>query len=191
MSELRVGRTGRMVLWALFVAWTIWIWRDGNVRQGVIGSPFLHLCLLPFHEAGHVIFRLLGHFMTILGGSLGQLLMPAVIAYAFLKKGDRFGAAIALWLLGFSMVDMAVYMFDAYDPRLVLLNGRTGAESDHHDWVNLFGDMGLLQRARGIGMLFAMLGYLTMLAGLAWAAAALWWTRDEEPDSLPSEAEAD
>ena len=129
--------------------------------------------------------------MTILGGSLGQLLMPAVAGYALFKKGDRFGAALALWLLGFSIVDMAVYMYDAYDPKLVLLNGRTGAESDHHDWVNLFGDMGLLQRARGIGMFFAALGHLAMLAGLAWAAAVLWWPRAEQPDSLPGEAETD
>jgi hypothetical protein len=174
VSEPRAGRGARAILWAALVAWTLWIWRDGSVREGVAGSNFLHMALLPFHEAGHVIFRVLGSFMSILGGSLGQLLMPAVAGYALLARGDRFGAALALWLLGFSTIDVAVYMYDAYDPKLVLLGGATGAQSDRHDWQNLFGDLGLLGRARGIGLFFAFLGHVTMLAGLAWAAAALW-----------------
>jgi hypothetical protein len=180
VSELRVGRTGRTVLWAIFAAWTIWIWRDGNIRAGLIGSGFLHMALLPFHEAGHVIFRLLGNFMMILGGSLGQLLMPIVAGYALLRRRDAFGAALCLWLLGFSVVDMAVYMYDAFDPQLALLGGGTGADSDRHDWQNLFGDTGLLRHARGIGLFFGVAGYLTMLGGLAWAAMALWFPAEPE-----------
>ena len=42
------------------------------------GESFLHLINLPFHEAGHLLFIPLGRFMTILGGSLGQILMPLV-----------------------------------------------------------------------------------------------------------------
>ncbi|HKO31698.1 MAG TPA: hypothetical protein VJU54_11200, partial [Nitrospiraceae bacterium] len=38
------------------------------------GESFLHLINLPFHEAGHLVFIPLGRFMTILGGSLGQIL---------------------------------------------------------------------------------------------------------------------
>jgi len=164
----------RSATWVVFAAWTLWIWRDANIRAGEVGSNFLHLALLPFHEAGHVVFRLLGNFMMILGGTLGQLAMPIVAGYALLvNRRDPFGAALCLWLLGFSTIDMAVYMYDAYDPKLVLLGGLTGAESDHHDWVNLFGDMGLLQRSRGIGLFFGFLGHATMLAGLAWAGLVL------------------
>jgi hypothetical protein len=187
VSEPGAGRAGRAVLLALFALWTIWIWRDGNIRAGLVGSGFLHLALLPFHEAGHVIFRLLGNFMTMLGGTLGQLLMPIVAGYALLRRRDAFGAALCLWLLGFSVVDMAVYMYDAADPQLALLGGGTGAESETgHDWVNLFGDTGLLRHARGIGFFFAFVGYLTMLGGLAWAAMALWFPPETEEDSVYS-----
>jgi hypothetical protein len=65
---------------------------------------------------------------------------------------------------------MAVYMYDAYDPRLMLLDGRTGAESDGHDWQNTFGDLRLLRRARGIGLFFGWTGAALMLAAIAWAA---------------------
>ena len=165
----------RIALLALVVLWTLWIWRDTDIRAGATGSTFLHLVLLPFHEAGHyLLFRWFGNFVMTLGGTLGQHLLPVVAGVALFRRGDRFGAALCLWLLGFSMLDMGVYMYDAFDPALTLLDGRTGAESDGHDWQNLFGDMGLLKRARGIGLFFGRLGQLVMLGALGWAAYALW-----------------
>ena len=186
----RANWYARLVTCVVFAAWTVWIWRDGGIRAGETGSNFLHMVLLPFHEAGHVIFRLLGHFLMILGGSLGQLLMPIVAGYALLvNRRDPYGAALCLWLLGFSTIDMAVYMYDAYDPKLVLLGGVTGAESDRHDWQNLFGDMGLLGHARGIGLFFGVLGHLTMLAALVWAALVVWLQKDRLSDSPFAETE--
>jgi len=40
--------------------------------------PFMHLVNLPFHEAGHIIFKAFGRFIIFLGGCLGQLLMPSL-----------------------------------------------------------------------------------------------------------------
>jgi len=141
-----------------------------DIRKGEAGSTFLHMVLLPFHEAGHyAIFRWFGEFIMTLGGTLGQHLLPIVAGVALVKRRDPFGAALCLWLLGFSVVDMGVYMYDAFDPKLMLLGGNTGAESDGHDWQNLFGDTGLLPRSRGIGRFFGFLGVVMMAAGLAWA----------------------
>ncbi len=180
----RANWYARLATWFVFVAWTVWIWRDGSIRAGEVGSDFLHMALLPFHEAGHVVFRLLGNFMMILGGTLGQLLMPIVAGYALLvNRRDPYGAALCLWLLGFSTIDMAVYMYDAFDPKLVLLGGVTGAQSDRHDWQNLFGDMGLLHHARGIGLFFGFAGHATMLAALGWAAAILRLQKKRLSDS--------
>jgi hypothetical protein len=64
-------------------------------------------------------------------------------------------------------------MYDAFDPQLVLLGGLTGAESDAHDWQNIFGDLGLLRRARGIGLFFGWVGKAMMLAALVWAGWVL------------------
>ena len=49
---------------------------------------------------------------------------------------------IFFWVLGFSVSDMGVYMYDAFDPKLMLLDGKTGADSDGHDWQNIFGILG-------------------------------------------------
>ncbi len=182
---------GRIAALAVFALWTFWIWRDMDIPAGASGSNFLHLVLTPFHEAGHaVIFRWFGTFIMILGGTLAQHLFPIVVAGALLvRRRDPFGAALFFWLLGFSVADMGVYMYDAFDPKLMLLDGRTGAESDGHDWQNLFGDLGLLRRARGIGVFFGWAGQAMMLAGLAWAAWMVWLQKAKLSDSPFAESE--
>jgi hypothetical protein len=141
-----------------------------DYRTGEMGASFLHGPLLLFHEAGHVLFRLFGAWMGVFGGTLAQLLMPALIGMAFLwHNRDPFGAAIASWLLGVSLLDVAPYMHDALDPQLMLLSGSTGKEG-FHDWVYLFDSTGLLPRAQFIGALTHKLGTLVLLLALGWAA---------------------
>src|SRR3954462_1087916 len=43
-------------------------------------NSFVHLINLVFHESGHIIFSPFGEFMTVLGGSLMQILIPLVCA---------------------------------------------------------------------------------------------------------------
>jgi hypothetical protein len=185
----RLNWQGRIVVLGVLSLWTLWIFRDINIPDGNPGSNFLHLVLTPFHEAGHyAIFRWFGQFIMILGGTLGQHLMPIVLGGALLiKRRDPFGAAVFFWLLGFSISDMGVYMYDAFDPQLMLLGGSTGAESDGHDWQNIFGDLGLLKRARGIGVFFGGAGRVVMLLGLAWGAWMLWLQKARLSDAAFAE----
>lgn len=159
---------GRATLLLLFALWGLrLIWMDH--RTGELGSSFLHGPLLIFHEAGHVIFMPFGEFVTILGGTLGQLLMPLIMAGALLiRTRDPFAAAIAMWLFGVSLLDIAPYVYDALHPQLVLLGGHTGEEGGH-DWIYLLGETGLLQRAQGLGWLIHKLGALVVLLSIAWA----------------------
>jgi len=164
---------------AAFTIWTWAIFASVNVRGGEAGSFILWAVLTPFHEAGHyLIFRWFGQFIMILGGTLGQHLMPLTCAVALLvHRRDPFGAALFTWLFGFSLIMMAVYMYDAFDPQIMLLDGRTGADSDGHDWQNIFGDLGLLPRARGVGVFFGWAGRAVMVVALAWAGWLVWLQR--------------
>ncbi|MEO8102778.1 MAG: zinc ribbon domain-containing protein [Betaproteobacteria bacterium] len=174
----------RLVLWLLFVLWGLRLmWMDH--QTGEIGSSFLHGPLLVFHEAGHVIFRLFGEFMAVLGGTLGQLLMPAVLCGALLfKNRDPFGAAICLWLVGVSLLDVAPYVYDALHPQLVLLGGRTGEEGGH-DWMYLLEATGQTRRAHSLGWLVHKLGALVMVISMAWAGWILWQQRGRMDGRLP------
>ena len=73
IRDLRIRQTLDAPDHALhFGLWTLWIFRDINIPEGNPGSNFLHMVLLPFHEAGHyAIFRWFGEFIMIPGGTLG------------------------------------------------------------------------------------------------------------------------
>lgn len=167
-----IGLGARVVLWLAFAAWT-WVLLRLDVRTGEMGESFLHRPLLVFHEAGHVVFMPLGEWMSVAGGTLGQLLVPAILAGALLwKNRDPYGAAIGLWLLGISVVDVAPYVYDALDPQLVLLGGRTGDDGPH-DWIYLLRTLGLRERAQGIGLGVHQAGAALALLALAWGAWVL------------------
>src|SRR5450830_2124922 len=90
----------RVALLAALAAWS-WVLIRMDYRTGEMGESFLHRPILVFHEAGHIVFMPLGHWLMVLGGTLGQLIMPAILAGALLiKNRDPFGAAVGLWFLG-------------------------------------------------------------------------------------------
>ena len=166
------GWTIRVVLLLVFTMWGVRLcWLD--FRTGEINTSFIHLPLLIFHEAGHVIFRVFGEWVGVLGGTLGQLLMPAVLGVALLwKNRDPFGAAVGLWLFGVSVLDVAPYMYDAWEPQLTLLGGGTGNDS-FHDWIYLFDSVNQLHHAQRIGAITHALGVALILVAIAWGAALL------------------
>jgi len=59
---------------------------------------FLDRVYLVFHEAGHVIFGFFGEFIGDLGGSLMQVLIPAIMVVYFFARRQRYSAAITLLL---------------------------------------------------------------------------------------------
>ena len=138
------------------------------------GESFLHLINLPFHEAGHLVFIPLGRFMTILGGSLGQILMPLICLGTFvIKTRDPFGASVTLWWTAESFMDIAPYINDARDMDLMLLGGVTGKETDGHDWNNILTMLGWLEYDHRLAHLTYNFGILLMLASFAWGGLLL------------------
>ncbi len=114
-----------VVIWLIFIAWGLsFVMMD--FRSNEIGQSWFHNVNLVFHEAGHVIFTLLGRTMAILGGSLFQVLVPLALMFACLVVNkDSFGASICLWWVGQSLMDIAPYIADARALRLPLLGGGT------------------------------------------------------------------
>lgn len=167
---------GRAAMLLMFLLWGIRL-AMMDYRDGEMGGSFMHAILLPIHEAGHIFFMPLGHFMMMLGGSLLQLLLPLIAAATVLwQNRDPFGAALGVWWCGVSMMDLAAYIYDAQNPQLTLLGGHTG-EDGPHDWIYLLGVFGKVQQAQSYGAIAYWFGVLLMLAGLAWAARMLWRMR--------------
>lgn len=171
------------VPWA--VPRTVWYGRMGalavvaiwgtSVLLGKMTDPssVLHLTVILFHEAGHVIFAPFGEALRVAGGTLGQLLMPFICAVSLHRRGDNFGAAVCLAWMGMSLMDASVYAYDAADPILPLIGGGTG-EDNFHDFIFLFDRYGQLGHARGWARLMKALGAISLYASLAWAAVLLY-----------------
>jgi hypothetical protein len=169
-----VSWTGRCLTWALLLAWGGWFFVQGPGDYEAVGESFLHRVDLVFHEAGHVIFLPFGDFLHILGGSLGQLLMPLIVTLAFLRQGDPFGAAVGLWWLGQSTMDVAIYIHDARALELPLLGGGTGYDDpDRHDWNHLLGRLGWLRRDHAIAGFVYMMGRIAILLAELWGGSLL------------------
>jgi hypothetical protein len=140
------------------------------------GNNILHYVNLPFHEAGHIFFRLFGEFFTVLGGSLFQLIMPMICVIALLlKTRDPFGASVALWWFGENFIDLAPYINDARSLELVLLGGVTGRDRPgFHDWENILGTLGLLDYDHIIAHSAMWFGLICMMSACAWAGCLLF-----------------
>lgn len=155
----------------IFIGLIVWSWQliGPTVASNAAGQSFLHNINLPFHEAGHIIFRPFGAFITSLGGTLGQLLMPSICAgVLLLKSRDPFGASVALWWLGENFLDIAPYMNDARAGQLPLLGGNFGHSAPYgfHDWNYLLNESGLLQYDQILASITHGIGVLLMLFSL-------------------------
>jgi hypothetical protein len=146
------------------------IWGFYFISAGVdwekIGGSFLHNPNLAFHEFGHIFFSPFGHFMTILGGSLFQVLMPLGLMLVFmLKQRDNFAASIMLWWSGQNFIDVSPYIDDA-QYRMLPLVGGGGEES--HDWGNLLTMMNALEKTHKISHASFNIGVVLILLALIW-----------------------
>jgi len=168
-----VYKGGRFLL-LLGLLWLSWglIFSPIDYWQGNAASrSFLHSINLPFHEFGHIMFRAFGSFMHSLGGSLGQLLMPMICFSVLLwKTRDAFGAAVCLWWLGESLLDMVAYIHDATALSMPLLGGNEGSSSPYgfHDWEYILTESGLLHDAERIAQFTHISGSIVMSLAMLW-----------------------
>jgi hypothetical protein len=126
-------------------------------------GSFLDNVDLPIHETGHLLFRLFGEFMGIAGGSLFQVIFPAVFVGYFVWQKSFYSAAIVLLWVGQSILNVWVYAADAVTMQLVLTSGFTGSEGSFHDWNYLLETTGLLGSTKTVAGVIRFTGTLTII----------------------------
>jgi len=159
LSPLKAGFAGLVAVYAALCALSPATYR------------FLDYVNLVFHEAGHVFFAFFGEFLGILGGSILQVLIPAIVVGHFVWQGHMYSAAIALFWVGQSLFNVSVYVRDARARVLPLL----GDDISAHDWYNILGRLGLLRWDQAIGNLIYLLGLAFVVASVI---GALYFSRE-------------
>jgi hypothetical protein len=122
---------------------------------------------IPIHEGGHLLFRFFGEFISVAGGTILQLLVPALLAIYFLFHRQAQGVAFCLFFFFEQFLPISTYMADARAMELPLLS-IGGGDDVIHDWNYLFGKMGLLAHDTQIAGAVRFLGWLGMLGVVTW-----------------------
>jgi hypothetical protein len=164
------GKTCARVACSLLLAWWGWVryhdWPNAN-------DSILHNLILPIHETGHIVFMAFGQYIYAAGGSIFQILFPAIFVVYFLRKGDRWAATVPLWFVGISAIDLVSYIKDAPYGEIELIGGE-------HDWSYLLGETRWMHAARQIGDGVLHFGGLCVLAALI---LGILWLPKSEPES--------
>ena len=130
---------------------------------------------LVFHEAGHVIFGILGRTPGLYGGTLGQLAIPLIVGVAFRMQREPVSFAIAgVWFFQ-NFLNIARYIADARAQRLPLVGG------GDHDWTNILSRWGALASDTAIANVVTAAGWIGMAAVWGWLAWRWAYASKEEP----------
>ena len=136
------------------------------LRESFRGAFFLlDGVSLAVHEAGHVVFGLLGsRFVMMAGGTVLQLVMPLAFAVDFRRRGQPRSSDACLAWVGQNLLNVGRYAPDARAQQLPLVGG------GEHDWTYLLEVFGLLRHDVEVGAAFDFAGCLL----ISWAALSIW-----------------
>jgi hypothetical protein len=165
----RIAGIAWLVFYALFL-----IYAFAN-RPGFLFIDFVNLII---HEGGHFFFSWFGYTITILGGTLGELLVPFLCALYFFLKRETTGFAFSAFWFFENFLYIGTYMADARTQALPLVG------SGDHDWDILFGQWGLLVQDQKIGGTTRILGWLGMFAVMAWLAFRVSWKESKQKEAF-------
>jgi hypothetical protein len=131
---------------------------------------------LAIHETGHLVFAPFGQTISVLGGTLLQLLVPAAFIIALWRSGDRHGATVPLWWMGQNCWNISVYIKDARTQELPLVGG------GEHDWAFLLDQWNWLERDQVLG------GAVYLIGALLYATSVIlgWRFGTPHPDPIPA-----
>jgi hypothetical protein len=137
---------GRVILISgLFLFYTRWLKTENYFS-------FLDYVNLAFHEAGHVFLGFFGRFISMLGGTVFQLLFPVICLVHLKRRGANLGWQLCLFWLGQSLLNISIYAGDAINQALPLVGG------GEHDWTYLLTETGLIAHTPGVARSIFLLG---------------------------------
>ena len=143
----------KLIVGAIAAAYFLWCAYDPYQWHLIDGVNLL------IHEAGHIIFRPFGEFMTIAGGSLFQVIMPGLFVGYFWYHRKLYSTALVLFWVGESILNVSVYAGDSLALQLPLLGG----EDSIHDWNYMLSTLNLLPATAKIAGTIRLLGTVVII----------------------------
>lgn len=134
---------------------------------------------LPIHETGHIVFGPFGELLGAMGGSLFQVIVPAVFVGYFLRRRDQFAASVALWWVAENLWYVATYVADAQEQALPLVGG------GEHDWAFILAELDVLRYDDRIAAMIRFVGIVIFVVAVLWGYASAG-----APRAIPAASES-
>jgi hypothetical protein len=141
----------------------------GNAVLGGTLFQWFDLVFVPIHEGGHLLFGYFGHWIMVAGGTILQLFVPFALAVYFIFRRQLPGTAFCAFFFFEQFLPIGTYMADALCQCLEYVTVGD-PEMAEHDWFYLFSHAGVVEHDTQIGNFFRLLGWIGMLATVAWFA---------------------
>ena len=122
---------------------------------------FLDYINLPFHESGHIMFRLFGETVQFLGGTISQMMWPMILMVYFVRRKEWLSSSFCLFWFGENLLNISKYVADARMMALPLVGGGI------HDWNFLLGKWGILHYDQAIAKTLFIIGAVIMTVSIA------------------------
>jgi hypothetical protein len=151
-----------LIAWSIFYAFFFY-----ELLSGGAFPNYMNLVFVPVHEGGHLLFAWFGQFIAVVGGTFLQLAAPVMLAIYFAFRRQPQGVTFCMFFFFQQFSPIATYMADARAQELPLLTVGSG-DDVIHDWNYLFGKLGLLTHDTQIASAMRVIGWLGMLATVAW-----------------------
>jgi hypothetical protein len=154
-----------------------------SIARHADGGSLLDNIDLPIHETGHLVFSPFGDFMQFAGGTLFQLIMPAIFVAYFLRRKETYSASVALWWVAQNFWNISVYAADARAQELPLVGG------GEHDWAYLLGELHWLQYDQRVARVIWTTGVILFVVAIAMGIFAVTFVRPSGPLELAEHEE--
>jgi hypothetical protein len=155
INYLKAGFTGLILVYGFLCAW--------NTSE----SGMLDRVNLVIHEAGHLLLGWFGEFVGVIGGTVGQLFVPAAFTVYFFIKREFYSSSVTLFWTGQNFFSISVYVKDAQAMALPLISVG-GGEDTIHDWNYILTKLGLLRWDQAIGNIVYLTGVIIIAASVVW-----------------------
>lgn len=172
--EWQEVKTWQLVGWMAAYALIMWTYRPGGIR-------ILDAAHMVTHEAGHPLFSYVGpEIITVLGGTLLQLLVPIMLLLSFAWRGHPLGVTFCAFAFFNSLTGVAMYMGDARSKGLPLVApGVASDEVEGHDWEFIFKWIGhnSIMHDQQLAAITAWIAWAGMFAAIGWL---VWMWKSSE-----------
>ena len=155
-----------------------------SIDYNPMAGSFMDMVDLPIHETGHLLFRILGEFMGIAGGSIFQVIFPAIFVGYFIWQYKYYSASIVLFWVGQSIINVYIYAQDAVVMQLMLTSGMTGSEGGFHDWNYMLTNTGLIGYTKSVAGMIRLVGTFTIIIAVVLSIYHSFQPAAEEFDEL-------